>query len=725
MNDQPDNIISFAEFELDTVHRRLSRDGETVALHAKAFDLLTFLVQNNGRIISKDEILDAVWEGSFVEEANLVVQISNLRKVLGETKNSPRFLVTVSGKGYKFTADTRENLLVIETHSVSELTIEHEEEIIPQRLNLQKKNNRSRFSFAAIAVLLLLTVGAISYWRFQKSNAEENLAFGWTNPAQRTSPRQLTANGKINVAAISPDGMLYAFTNEGGELSGLWVSSINSLQIIEVLPLSAMTFLGLTFSPDGLQIYYVARDAKNPNGALFRVPVLGGLSEKVLSNITRPVTFSPDGKQFAFVRVDAQRKQTAIIIANTNGNAEEKEIAVRSKESTFNENGASWSPDGTKIAVGAKDEKTGEKIVLLVDVKTGNAEKFGEKTWIWVRRVEWLPDGSGLFLNVIEKESWQERQIWMLEYPSGKAHKITNDLNRYGGETASISADGTKLIGVRAQTISNIFVGGANDITQLNKITNNAVGKSDGGFNSLAWTPDGRIVFRRFFDKSDTLWLMNADGSNSKQLTPSGNLDRKPAVTNDGRYVVFYSRRSGDWNIWRVGLDGNDLKQITTNGGSSPSVTSDGNWIFYDWSGFIWKISIDGGTPVQMTNKPSKSVEISPDGRMFACFYRLAKDDKLKLAVFPIDGGEPLHLFDVPVDLLYEKLRWSPDSQSLVYAFYNSTAWQQKLSGGAPEKFLEFPNEIINAFSWSFDGKQFAVAHGQELRDVVLFTIER
>jgi len=726
MNIEPNRIISFAEFELDTVRRRLQRGGETVSLHAKAFDLLTFLVQNNGRIISKDEILDAVWEGSFVEEANLVVQISALRKALGETKNAPRLLVTIPGKGYKFAADTSENLLMIETHSVSELTIEHEEVIVEKGVNLSEKtdSNRKWLAVAGVAVLAILTIGTLGFWRFQQTGEQNYLAFGWAKPQRNIETRQLTAKGNINVAAISPDGTLYAYTNEGSELSGLWVAGINGSQEIEVLTPSAITFLGLTFAPDGLHIYYVARDEKNPRGALFRVPTFGGLTEKILSNITRPVTFSPDGKRFAFVRNDSERSLTAIIVANTNG-ADEKEIAVRPKEAAFNENGASWSPDGTKIAIGGKDEKTGEHTVLLADVKSGTAESFGEKTWIWVRRVEWLPDGSGLFLNVIEKESWQERQIWMLEYPSGKAQKITNDLNRYGGETVSISADGTKLIGVSAQTVSNIFVGSASDIMKLSKITNNAVGKSDGAFNSLAWTPDGKLVFRRFFDKSDTLWMMNADGKNAKQITPNGSLDRKPVVTNDGRYVVFYSRRSGNWNIWRVNSDGSDLKQLTFDGGSSPSVSPDANWIFYERSGFIRKISIDGGTPVQITNKASKAVEVSPDGKMFACFYRLTKEDKLKLAIFPIEGGEPRQLFDVPIDLNYEKLRWTPDGESLVYAFYNSTAWQQRLAGGAPEKFLEFPGEVINAFAWSFDGKQFAVAHGQEVRDVVLFTNEK
>ncbi len=391
-------------------------------------------------------------------------------------------------------------------------------------------------------------------------------------------------------------------------------------------------------------------------------------------------------------------------------------------EFAFNDNGASWSPDGTKIAVGGKEEKTGENVLLMVDIETGKAEKFGEKPWTYIRRVEWMPDGSGIFLNVIEYESWQERQIWLLDYPSGKTHKITNDLNRYGRETVSVSVDGTKLLAVQAQAVSNIYVGNSDDLTNLKKITDNSVGKRDGFFNSVAWTNDNRLVFMRFFDKSDSLWIMNSDGTNAKQLTPNNSLDRKPTVSND--QIVFQTIRNGKNNIFRMDLDGRDLTAITNDGGGSPSVTPDGNWVFYQNYGFIWKIPIDGGEPVQMTDKASKSVEVSPDGKMFACFYR-PTTDKLKLAIFPIEGGEPLYLFDSALDLNYEKLRWTPDSASLVYAFYNSTAWRQSLSGGAPEKFLEFPGEIINAFDWSLDGKQFAVAHGQELRDVVLFSIDR
>ncbi len=716
MTDLPEKKISFAEFELDTTHRRLLRGGETVVLQAKAFDLLAFLVANKGRVVSKDEILETVWAEQFVEESNLVVQISALRKALGETKNTPRFLVTVPGKGYKFAAETNESGFLIATHTISELTIKEE---------IHTEESAPIWKWLALAAAVILTVGAFGFWRYQSGNAQNSFASGWINPANRAAPRRLTANGKINVAAISPDGTLYAYTTEGSEKSGLWVGGITGAQIIEVIAPTAIAFSGLTFAPDGLHIYYTARDEKNPTFSLFRVPTFGGLPEKVLSDVCCAVTFSPDGKQFAFRRGDSNRKLTAIVVANAQGSADEREIAVRPGEFGFNDNGASWSPDGTKIAIGAKDEKTGENAVFLVDVNSGTAEKFGEKAWNDVRRVQWMPDGSGLFVNVIEKESWQERQIWLIEYPNGAARRITNDLNRYGSETVSISADGTKLLAVSAQTISNIFTGAADDTSNLKNITNNSIGKNDGNWNSLTFAPDGRLIFMRFFDKSDTIWTMNADGTNAKQITPSGSLDRKPAVTNDGRYVVFYSVRGGKNNIWRVNADGSDLKQITTDGGIVPSVTPDGSWIFYQKENFIWKIPIDGGTPFQMTNNASRSVEISPDGKMFATFYRQAKGEKLKLAVFPIEGGEPIYLFDSAADLPYEKFRWTPDSQSLVYCFYNSTAWKQNISGGAPEKFLEFPGEVIYAFAWSFDSQQFAVAHGQEVRDVVLFTNEK
>ncbi len=83
------------------------RDGRAVALTPKTFELLTYLVTNRGRLIPKEQLMQAVWPDSFVEDANLTVSISALRKALGERRGEPQFIDTVPKKGYRFTADVR------------------------------------------------------------------------------------------------------------------------------------------------------------------------------------------------------------------------------------------------------------------------------------------------------------------------------------------------------------------------------------------------------------------------------------------------------------------------------------------------------------------------------------------------------------------------------------------------------------------------------------------
>ncbi|PYT00029.1 MAG: hypothetical protein DMF63_08650 [Acidobacteria bacterium] len=94
--------LKFGEYELDSSRRLLLRLGKPVSLFPKAFDLLEHLIENRGSVISKDELLERIWPGQFVEENNLTVQISAIRKVFGERKGEQKFIATVGGRGYSF-----------------------------------------------------------------------------------------------------------------------------------------------------------------------------------------------------------------------------------------------------------------------------------------------------------------------------------------------------------------------------------------------------------------------------------------------------------------------------------------------------------------------------------------------------------------------------------------------------------------------------------------------
>ena len=99
------HLYRFGPFLLDLQRRTLSRDGSLVPLTPKAFDVLVFLAQNHNRLITKDELLKAVWGDTFVEEGNLTQYISHLRKALADDSEVNRLIVTISRKGYQFTAD--------------------------------------------------------------------------------------------------------------------------------------------------------------------------------------------------------------------------------------------------------------------------------------------------------------------------------------------------------------------------------------------------------------------------------------------------------------------------------------------------------------------------------------------------------------------------------------------------------------------------------------------
>src|SRR6266550_4392384 len=100
------NLYAFGEFCVDPQNRVLRLRHEPIALTPKAFEVLLLLIQRGGQVVSKDELMKAVWPDSFVEESNLTQTVFMLRKALGETANQ-RYIFTVQGRGYRFAAEVK------------------------------------------------------------------------------------------------------------------------------------------------------------------------------------------------------------------------------------------------------------------------------------------------------------------------------------------------------------------------------------------------------------------------------------------------------------------------------------------------------------------------------------------------------------------------------------------------------------------------------------------
>src|SRR6202140_3208159 len=98
-------LYRFGQFALDSRKRTVSRADSPISLTPKAFDVLLFLAQNPNRLVTKEELLQAVWGDTFVEEGNLTQYVYYLRKALGDNSEDRRLIVTIARKGYQFTAD--------------------------------------------------------------------------------------------------------------------------------------------------------------------------------------------------------------------------------------------------------------------------------------------------------------------------------------------------------------------------------------------------------------------------------------------------------------------------------------------------------------------------------------------------------------------------------------------------------------------------------------------
>src|ERR1700730_5361179 len=102
MTDNVREFVQFGRFRLHGHRRELLADGVPVHLGSRAFDILELLIEARGEIVTKDEILARVWPETVVAASNLQVQISAVRKVLGEDRG---YIRTISGRGYRFVGD--------------------------------------------------------------------------------------------------------------------------------------------------------------------------------------------------------------------------------------------------------------------------------------------------------------------------------------------------------------------------------------------------------------------------------------------------------------------------------------------------------------------------------------------------------------------------------------------------------------------------------------------
>ena len=174
-----DTRLRFEGYELSPAARALTWEGHPVALNPRTFDLLVYLASHAQQVVSKDELLAALWPGSFVEEGNLSQHVFLLRKALAANGNSDGFIVTLPGRGYQFVPHVEivrhdagsaalgsSGLVLHAVESITRVVVEEkEEEDAAPALAVRRGRGFRRWGLLAAAAVLLMAAAGWLVWR--------------------------------------------------------------------------------------------------------------------------------------------------------------------------------------------------------------------------------------------------------------------------------------------------------------------------------------------------------------------------------------------------------------------------------------------------------------------------------------------------------------------------------------------------------------------------------
>src|SRR5215204_5809405 len=204
------------------------------------FDLLLVLLQNSGKVLRKDFLLQSVWPDSFVEEGNITFNIRQLRKALNDDAQTPTYIETIPRRGYRFLPAVEAFTTV--TPDKSDETIAREKEA---REIVESHSRNSRPVFILLSALVVLVgVVLIAGWllRNQTSSSIPILSTPFVL-------EKLSTDGGVFHIAISPDGKNVVYTHRVGGKQSVWLRQLETSNNVPIVPESTDFYGGLTFAP--------------------------------------------------------------------------------------------------------------------------------------------------------------------------------------------------------------------------------------------------------------------------------------------------------------------------------------------------------------------------------------------------------------------------------------------------------------------------------------------
>lgn len=615
----------------------MRKDDEVFRLEPKVMQVLVQLASRPGEVLSKEQLIKAVWPDTFVSDHVLTRCISEIRRILNEDARAPRFIQNVPKVGYSLIAPV---LPAARTEPATAIGISEgaglEGPETDQPFSPSTLRSRSRVGFLLAIAVFAIGVSTV-VWLLLRGSRQTAV-----NPTFRTVPFA-SYPGSETQPAFSPDGNQIAFVwNEKGDASNLFVKLIGSETPLR-LTSDVGQDLSPTWSPDGTSLAFIRHS--EDGGAVYIVPAIGG-PERKLHQLRRTIdwdapglSWSPDGKRLIFPDGRSQEDPSAIYSLSLD-NLEAKPITMP-QNSWDGDYSPAVSPDGTKIAfVRGVDAAT--RNIYVVNSNGGEPKQLTFDGRI-VRGLSWTSDSAAI---VFSSDRGGTISLWKVPTLGGLPERLgvggdnavnptiarRGDRLAYSEGTASWNIMRIDLNSVRKSAIQLIssterdsaaqyspdgkhiafqsYRSGSQEVwvcdsdgTRLMKLTS-----FDGPLTgSPSWSPNGEeIAFDSRSGGRSHIYVIKAEGGVPRSITHGDYNDIVPSWSRDGKSIYFGSKRSGSWQIWKAAVENGDLRQVTKNGGFVANESPDGKWIYYTKYHIpgLWRIPVEGGEEIQALSGP-------------------------------------------------------------------------------------------------------------------------